>query len=70
MSEINKVINELKEARYNIEDRSNITDYLGVDFKYLDKNTLELTNTTNSTNYRGFRGNEEEFYATANTCKI
>ena len=43
MSEINNVINELKEAGYNIEDRGNITDYLGINFKYIDKNTLELT---------------------------
>ena len=43
MREINKVINEIKEVGYNIEDRSNITDYIGINFKYLDEITLKLT---------------------------
>ena len=42
MREINKVINELKEARYNIEIEAIFTDYLNVNIKYLDKNTFEL----------------------------
>ena len=40
--EINKKINALKETWYNVEDSSNTTDYLGVNFKCLDENTLEL----------------------------
>ena len=47
MKEINNVINEVKESGYNIEERGNIMDYLGVNFKYLDKNTLELTQPHN-----------------------
>ena len=43
ISKINKIINEFKEAGCNIEDRGYITDHIGVNFKYLDKNILELT---------------------------
>ena len=43
MDNINKVIHELKEQGYNIEDRGTITDYLGVNFKYKVEKSLELT---------------------------
>ena len=43
MKRINKVICELKETGYNIEDKSTITNYLGVNFKYNKNNSLELT---------------------------
>ena len=40
---INEVIRELKRLKYDIEDKSTISDYLGVNFTYQSSETIELT---------------------------
>ena len=43
MNQIMKVIKELKTEGYDIEDKQSILDYLGVNFKYLEDDKIELT---------------------------
>ena len=43
MNKVQQVVKDLKEAGYDIEDKSTINDYLGVNFTYLDEKTIELT---------------------------
>ena len=43
MNKVVQVVKDLKEAGYDIEDKSTINDYLGVNFTYLDEETIELT---------------------------
>ena len=43
MNNIMKVIEELKAEGYDIEDKQSISDYLGVNFKYLEEDKIELS---------------------------
>ena len=43
MNNIMKVIEELKAEGYDIEDKQSISDYLGVNFKYLEEDKMELS---------------------------
>ena len=43
INKVQQVVKDLKEAGYDIEDKSTINDYLGVNFTYLDEKTIELT---------------------------
>ena len=43
INKVQQVVKDLKEAGYDIEDKSTINDYLGVNCTYLDEKTIELT---------------------------
>ena len=40
LNNIMKVIEELKAEGYDIEDKQSISDYLGVNFKYLEEDKI------------------------------
>ena len=43
MKKVESIVRELRDAKDDIEDRSTISDYLGVNIIYQDDQTLELT---------------------------